>query len=190
MWVEEIPTETREQENAFLIIIKDEDVLFCFVMSRVGGRVNFPWSDHCPGLFPLVSGPGSALTVRHRRSPQLIVGIVSMLELEDIEEKTTPYKRATRFQCSFDHFQLNSGVIEELGVHWVSEQFYWCISFGTIDQNRGCCEATKRPSMNLCERVIAAGPIINSISIALLFIINMVCCRGLNWDSGYNGRVQ
>ena len=25
----------------------------------------------------------------------------------------------------------NSGVAEELGVHWASEQFYRCVSFGT-----------------------------------------------------------
>ena len=112
---------------------------------------------------------------------ELIVGIVSMLALEDIEERQHPMdRRATRFQCSFDHFQLNSGVIEEPGMHWASEQFYCCISLGTIDQNRGCCEATKRPSLNLCERFIGAGPTINSISIAPLFIITMVCCRGLN----------
>lgn len=48
------------------------------------------------------------------------------------------------------------------------------------DQNRGCCKATKRTSLNLSERFIGAGTIINSISIAPLFIINTVCCRGLN----------
>ena len=61
--------EIMEQEHAFLTIIKDEDALLCFVWSREGGeRVSFPRRVHFPGLFSLVSGAGSALAFRQRRS--------------------------------------------------------------------------------------------------------------------------